>query len=78
PRLDRYDDPDPIIQDNPEIGEQPEINLPRADDPVVERLIENLDLTEEDKSLLRYYCQIRDELEDYKSFKSEYEANKQT
>ena len=70
----RYDDPDPPISDPP--------NPPNSDpedrekgppdyDSEVERFIDNLDISDADKELLRCYCQIKDEIRDFESYQSQ-------
>jgi hypothetical protein len=70
----RYDDPDPDFNnpDDPHPGgaEGPKDRGPPVNNPEIERFIDNLEMSEEDKELLRQYCQIKDEMEEFKSFKS--------
>jgi hypothetical protein len=70
--LPRYDDPDPEFKESP-VGS--ENNEPGSDTPGynsdTERFISNLDISDDDKDLLRYYCQIKDEIREYKSFQSQ-------
>jgi hypothetical protein len=72
PNLPRYDDPDPEIKDSP-VGS--ENNEPGNETPGynsdTERFIDNLNISNKDKDLLRYYCQIKDEIKDYQSFQSQ-------
>ena len=71
PRLPRYDDPDPDIPDPPpERRENPEARGFPANNPEIERFIENLDVSDKDKDLLRQYCLIKDEIEEFESFKA--------
>ena len=72
PNSPRYDDPDPDF-DNPPVSsddEKPGQRSPGYDSDT-ERFIANLDISEDDKNLLRCYCQIKDEIESYQSFQSE-------
>jgi hypothetical protein len=72
PRAPRYDDPDPEIKDSP-VGS--ENSKPGCETPGynsdTERFIDNLDISDDDKDLLRYYCQIKDEIKEYRSFQSQ-------
>jgi len=78
----RYDDPDPPEPDQPDPpdlpdppGEEPSDQDPKGYDPEVERFIKNLDISEEDKNLLRCFCQIKDEIRDYASYQSNKSAD---
>ena len=72
PDLPRYNDPDPEIKDSPVGSENNEPGSKTPDyNPDTERFINNLDISDEDKDLLRYYCQIKDEIKEYRSFQSQ-------
>ena len=72
PRPPRYDDPDPEYQDPPVESDNDEPgNKTPGYNSDTERFIANLDITEDEKDLLRYYCQIKDEVESYRSFQSQ-------
>jgi len=68
----KYDDPDPEFKDPPveSDNEEPGNKTPGYNSDT-ERFIDNLDISEDDKDLLRYYCQIKDEVESYRSFQSQ-------
>ena len=71
PILPRYDDPDPDIPDPPpDRHENPEARGFHVNNPEIERFIDNLDMSEKDKDLLRQYCQIKDEMEEFESIKA--------
>ena len=74
PRLPRYDDPDPEIKDPPADEADEHESRPGDPDPGynsdTERFIANLDISEDEKDLLRYYCQITDEIKSFQSFQS--------
>lgn len=71
PRLPRYDDPDPDLPNPPpDRRDDPEKRGFPVNNPEIERFIDNLDMSEKDKDLLRQYCQIKDEMEEVESFKS--------
>jgi hypothetical protein len=73
-----YDDPDPPYKD-PKDERGPHKRDPHKRDPVkreyvcdpeMEEFIENLDISEEDKNLLREYCLVKDDIDEVASFKS--------
>jgi len=73
-----YDDPDPPFKDPKDEG-GPHKRDPHKRDPVkrelicdpeMEEFIENLDISEEDKNLLREYCLVKDDIDEVASFKS--------
>jgi hypothetical protein len=67
----RYDDPDsPEHSPAGSENERPGHKSPGYNSDT-ERFIDNLDISERDKELLRCYCQIKDEVESYKSFQSQ-------
>jgi hypothetical protein len=77
-RKPRYDDPDPPYKD-PKDEEGPHKRDPHKRDPLkrepvydpeMEEFIENLDISEEDKNLLREYCLVKDDIDEVASFKS--------
>ena len=71
PRRPRYDDPDPPMRDPPANDEvDPHEKGAPARDPEIERFIDSLEMSEEDKELLRQYCHVKDEMEDRQSSKS--------
>jgi hypothetical protein len=71
PRRPRYDDPDPPMRDPPANDEvDPHEKGAPARDPEIERFIDSLEMSEEDKELLRQYCHVKDEMEDKQSSKS--------
>jgi hypothetical protein len=68
PRAPRYDDPDPEMKDPPSNNQ----NKVRKDDfsnisPEMQRFIESLEISDDDRELLKQYCQIKNEMEDDKS-----------
>ena len=69
--LPRYDDPDPEVKDSPVGSENNRSGDAPGYNSDTERFISNLEISDDDKDLLRYYCQIKDEIKDYRSFQSQ-------
>ena len=80
PRKPRYDDPDPPkreprmkrdpFKDEPDDSKGPHKREPFVCSPEMEDFINNLYISEDDKNLLREYCQVKDDLEEAASYKS--------